>query len=199
MRLFLIRHGEPEASARGRCYGKLDVGLSEAGRQSIEAVASAVPQPDAVYTSPRRRAVESARLLARPHGREPIIDERLAEIDFGELEGLTYDEARARHPDVYAAWMSRPTEVTFPGGESFARMRERVLDAYAEIRERHGAGSGAVCLVSHGGVNRILLAEALGAPRENLFRIGQAYGSLSIIDHVEGTPVVSLLNREPGT
>lgn len=193
MRLFLIRHGEPESSARGRCYGKLDVGLSEQGRRSIEALAGNVPAPDAVYASPRRRAVESARLLAAA----PVVDERLAEIDFGELEGLTYEEARERHPEVYAAWMAHPTDVTFPGGESFARMRARVLLSYDEIRRRHRHEGGNVFVVAHGGVNRILLAEALGVPRENLFRIGQAYGSVSIIDYVDATPIVSLLNREP--
>ena len=189
--LFLLRHGEPEAAAVGRCYGRLDVGLSEHGRDQLRRVAERLCRVPfaAVYASPRRRALESATLLART----PVtVESRLAEIDFGDLEGLTYDEAAARHPEVYRRWMEAPTEVEFPGGESFRAMRRRVQAALAEIEARHPAQN--VAVVSHGGVNRIALADALGVPDAHLFRLGQDYAAVNIVERAAGVPIVRALN-----
>lgn len=194
LRLVLLRHGEPEESAKGRCYGKLDVGLSREGRAHMERLATRLEGAglEAVYASPRRRALESARLVAEAAGRPVVVEPRFSEIDFGVLEGLTYDEARDRFPELYESWMQRPTEVKFPGGESFDEMRERVLGAAHELREHHEDAS--VLVVAHGGVNRILLAEALGIASGAIFRVGQSYGGLNVVDYFGETPVVSLVN-----
>jgi alpha-ribazole phosphatase len=194
LRLLLLRHGEPESYARERCYGKLDVALSERGRMQALALAARLRSAsiDAVYASPSRRARETASLLSRESGVELRIDPRLSEIDFGELEGMTYDESRERFPELYHVWMTRPTEVIFPQGESFADMDSRVNAALAEIRGRHRGGT--VAVVSHGGVNRIALGEALALPRASLFRLGQSYAALNVIDYYEGSPVVALVN-----
>jgi alpha-ribazole phosphatase len=190
LRLVLIRHAEPEASAKGRCYGKLDVGLSEYGRRQMARVAEALESVsfDAVYASPRRRARESADIVAS----DVVVDERLGEIDFGELEGLTYEEAAKQYPYVYEQWMERPTEVTFPGGESFEEMRQRVVEAIDRIRADHREQT--VAIVSHGGVNRILLAEALGIESRNIFHIGQSHAGVNVIDELDGFSIVRLMN-----
>ncbi len=78
-----------------------------------EALASA--SIDTFYASPRCRALDSVEgLIERLRGK-PIVEPRLAEIDFGELEGMTYDEAAERFPRAYEEWMRAPTEVHFPG------------------------------------------------------------------------------------
>lgn len=194
LRLLLLRHGEPEDSARGRCYGKLDVALSERGRSQALAAAIGLRSAgiDAVYASPSLRARETASVLSHDSGVETRIDPRLAEIDFGTFEGMTYDEARERFPNLYRAWMTRPNEVVFPEGESFADIERRVSAALADIRERHRGET--VAIVSHGGVNRIALGEALALPPESIFRLGQSYASISIIDYYEGSPSVALMN-----
>src|SRR5258706_9172193 len=96
-RFWLIRHGEPVEEARGRCYGSLDVGLSDRGRAQMTQVAHILKHEpiSRIYTSPRLRAVESARLLSES-ACELVPDFR--EIDFGDFEGLTYDEIAARDP-----------------------------------------------------------------------------------------------------
>ncbi len=190
LRLILIRHGEPEASAKGLCYGKLDVGLSEQGRAQMARVAEALDSAtvDAVYASPRRRARESAEVLSR----EIVVDRRLSEIHFGELEGLTYEEAEERFPHLYKRWMKEPTEVKFPGGESFAEMKVRVLEAFSVIRDVHAEQT--VTVVSHGGVNRIVLARALGVDVRSVFHMDQSYGGVSIIDDYEDYSVVRFMN-----
>src|SRR5512134_421747 len=98
----------------------------------------------AVYSSPLARALDTAGPIAAGRGLEPVTDDRLREIDFGELEGSTYDEIRAARPDVFRAWMEAPTSVRFPGGESFADLRERVLAAMRAVRERHPGEAVAV-------------------------------------------------------
>jgi alpha-ribazole phosphatase/probable phosphoglycerate mutase len=196
-RLVFVRHGEPEESARGRCYGKLDVGLSDAGREQVARVAAALDGTGlaAVYASPRRRSVESAEIVARPHGLAPIVLDLLREIDFGLFEGMAYDEAAARFPDVYRVWMERPTEVAFPEGESFAEMRGRVAEAVATIRSAHPRETAAV--VSHGGTNRVAIAEALDLPSASVFRFDQSFASINVVDYFGETPVVRLLNGMP--
>ena len=192
-RIWLVRHGEP-AGVRGRCYGKLDIGLSEAGRVQMERTAARLQSEelDAIYTSPRVRTEESARALAALHERECRQDARLREIDFGDFEGLTYDEISVRYPDLYRQWMESPTEVQFPNGESFAAMRVRVLASFEAIRARHEGRT--VAIVTHGGVIRIVLAWALQLPDGCLFRLAQDYAAMNLLALVDGVPIVQKMN-----
>ncbi|MBV9762825.1 MAG: histidine phosphatase family protein [Acidobacteriaceae bacterium] len=193
-RYWLIRHGEPAEETRGRCYGSLNVGLSDRGREQMRRVAE-VARPgwfDCVYSSPARRALESARILAAAAGCAVRTAGDLRELHFGDFEGLTYEEAAARDPELYQRWMEAPTEARFPNGESFREMQARVMGAFEAIRREHEGET--VAIVSHGGVNRILLAWALGMPDEKLFRIAQRYGAVNLLRMVEGTPVVEAMN-----
>jgi alpha-ribazole phosphatase len=196
-RLWLIRHGEPAEEVRHRCYGALDVGLSETGRAQMAQVAEYLRAEPvaAIYASPRSRALESARILAagRSCPFEAVPD--LREMDFGDFEGLTYDEIAARYSDLYRRWMETPTEVTFPNGEAFADMRVRVLRAVDAIRrERPGQ---TVMVVSHGGVNRILIAQALQMPDHCLFRLAQDHASMNLLSFLDGSALVQLVNHCP--
>jgi alpha-ribazole phosphatase len=194
-RVWLIRHGEPAASARGRCYGSLDVGLSDSGRAQMAAVWEFLRDEGigVVYCSPRLRAIESATRRSRA-GLEtrPTVFQDFREIDFGDFEGLTYDEIAVRYPDLYRQWMESPTEVQFPGGECFAGMQARVLRAFEAIRREHHDQT--IAIVSHGGVNRILIAWALGIPNDCLFRIAQDYAAVNLLEFIDGVPIVRLVN-----
>jgi alpha-ribazole phosphatase/probable phosphoglycerate mutase len=196
-RVWLVRHGEPHADVRGRCYGRLDVGLSDAGRMQLEQVGSALATVSfsAIYASPRLRTRESAGIIAGHHRCAVQIDEQLREIDFGDFEGRTYDEIASLYPAVYAQWMSRPTEVQFPNGESFQLMRQRVLRAAGKLICQHAGET--IAIVTHGGVNRILLADALGVPEANLFRIAQGYGARNLVRYIGDYPSVDLMNEVP--
>jgi alpha-ribazole phosphatase len=192
--LWLLRHPEPEESARGRCYGSLDVDLSAQGLRQAHAVAAYLePQTfAAIYTSPRRRCRQAAAILAM--GRECAVEalEPLAELHFGDLEGRTYEEIASSYPDLYRQWMERPTETAFPGGETFQDMRLRVTEAASMLRARHAGQT--IALMTHAGAIRILLAEALGMPPTNIFRIGLSYAGVNLIRYFGDFPVVELLN-----
>lgn len=179
---------------RGRCYGSLDIGLSPTGvTQATRVVAELARTPiAAAYSSPRTRALHTIAGLAVA----TTVVADLREIDFGSFEGMTYEEAEAKHPEIYKCWMERPTEVAFPGGERYADVKRRVCDAAARIRAAHP--SDAALIVAHGGTVRTLLAEALGMADADIFRLDVAHASISVIDTFgDGTPIVRLVNYQP--
>ena len=193
MRLVLVRHAEAEESARGRCYGSLDVGLSPAGRMQCVRLARALARERlaAVVSSPRTRALETAQAIAEPHALDVGVDPDLQELDFGELEGRTYDEIAEAMPELYDAWMTTPTRVRFPGGESYADLERRALRAVERLRTEHTDGT--VVVVTHGGIVRAVLADVLGIPDDRIFRIAVEPASLAIVEWVEDVPTLVLL------
>jgi alpha-ribazole phosphatase len=195
-RLVLVRHGEPDESVLGCCYGRLDVSLSPRGRAQMRHTRRRLADAPiaAFYSSPQRRSLESAHILAARRGSVSTC-EGLREMNFGDFEGLTYREIAERFPALYEQWMSAPTAVTFPGGEPFAGMVLRVREALDRIRAAHR--SRAVVVVSHGGVNRIALVSALGIDLGRMFTLDQGYASVNVIDYFGDTPLVRLVNAEP--
>ena len=193
-RILLLRHGETDESSRGLCYGKLDVPLSEKGRLQVEKAAQLLQQlrPDAIVSSPRTRAHDSANIVAKACKLAVEIDDEVAELDFGDFEGKLYEDVERDHPEFYARWMKSPTKVSFPNGESYAAMAKRVVTAYQRLTQR--TENNRILLVSHGGVNRIILAEILGLAPANVFRLEQNYAGISCIDYYNTTPVLRVMN-----
>lgn len=192
-RLYLIRHAAINLEP-GRCCGSLDVGLSDEGREQARLLAETLGRVElaAVYTSPLERARHTAAEVATRHNLVPNKLPGLAEIDFGELEGRRFEEIAATHPDLYATWMSQPTEAEFPAGERFADFTRRVRKTVRDIRLAHAREE--IAIVSHGGPIRIVVADALAMPLRALFRLDQTFTGLSVIDWIEGSPIVRLLN-----
>ena len=162
--LLLIRHAETVANVEGRWVGWGDTGLTERGRAQVEAtarrLAKEVHDGVAIYTSPLPRARETAEGIGRALGIEPIPVEKLREINFGDLDGVTLEEMRTRYPDLYARWRDKTdTEYTWPGGEKRADFFRRVAEACREILSRHDRGT--VIVVAHGGTVRACLAHLL--------------------------------------
>ena len=193
-RLVLIRHLDADESLRGRVYGALDVPLSPAGERRAGLLANTLADLPlaAVYSSPLQRALGMAKLLATGRGLVPVVHEGLRELDFGDLEGRTYEEIEANWADVFRSWMRHPSRTAFPGGESFAELRARVLAAVEEIRALHP--SGVVAVVAHGGVVRAILADALSLPDDALFRLDQSHGGVSVVDWLANAPLVRAMN-----
>ena len=147
----------------------------------------------AIYASPRLRARESANIIAEKHSLSVETEEDFAEIDFGDFEGLLYEEVKERYPEIYEKWMFSPTTVEFPNGESFAVMQKRVLQAANRLRLAHDGEAFAV--VSHGGANRIVLADELKINSADIFRLEQSFAAVNVIDFYNEFPVVRVLNH----
>lgn len=193
-RLVLIRHGEQEAAARGRCYGSLDIGLSPAGEAQAHRLAHALSELEltAVISSPLRRAVRTAEPIAAAHGLTVAVNEALCELDFGQLEGRSFDEVAATEPELYQQWMTDPTTVVFPGGESFHDLHRRTLRAVDELRAAHADQT--IVLVTHGGVIRAIVADALGLQAKRIFQLAVEPARLSVLDWTTASVVLQQLN-----
>jgi broad specificity phosphatase PhoE len=193
--LLLIRHGESVGNALGRFQGHSDVSLSELGRAQAEHLASYLATHwavSAVYASPLRRAVDTARSIVEALQVPLNLDGRLKEIDVGPLTGLTLDEVKERFPKTYAAWQEGTFWGSVPGGESRLAFSTRVCTAMAEIVSRHSGES--VAVVSHGGALGIYLSELLGLAPDRPAPFVFYNASLSIVEAGDSRPRLHLLN-----
>jgi len=193
---FLVRHGKTDA-AKGLCYGKLDVALSPVGHQQMLATAKLLApfNPDAIYTSPRVRAVDSAAAICQATGLDANTEDDLAELDFGDIEGMPYETVEREYPEFYQQWMNQPTKVTFPNGESFEKMAMRVNHCVAKLLKAHK--NETIVAVAHGGVCRIVLAELLNLNSEHIFRLDQSYAAVNCVDFYNNTPLIRIMNWLP--
>jgi broad specificity phosphatase PhoE len=194
-RLLFIRHAEPQEDMRNRIYGRLDVALSAAGHDHAARIAEMLGglPTSIIYTSPLRRAAETAAPLAAVLGLEPLVLDDLREIDFGELEGLALDEVADRYP-TEVSWTEAPSTVSFPGGESMASLRERSLRTAREIVERHRGET--VVVISHAVVIRTILADCLNMHLDAMFRVDQRYGGISLVEWFGELPLVRVVNAD---
>src|SRR5215468_3547390 len=131
LRLVLMRHAETDWNRERRYQGWQDTPLSEAGRTQAEAAGRRLADQrlTAVWSSPLRRARETATAVAAPHGLDVRLEHGFGEMGFGQWEGLTVDEVRAKFPGPHRAWLETPHEVAPPGAETLAEVRVRVLDS----------------------------------------------------------------------
>jgi broad specificity phosphatase PhoE len=145
--------------------------------------------PAALYSSDLERARWTAEVVGDRCGLDAVLDERLREIDRGDVEGLGFDELP---PGLRRRLLEEPTTVRFPGGESYEELRLRVTAALGELVERHSETS--VAVVTHAGALRAALATWLGMPPEAVFRLDQRLAAVNVVDLVDGTPLVRQVN-----
>ncbi len=137
--LLLIRHGETDWNVEGRYQGQADPPLNERGREQARRLARKLEQdpPDIIYTSPLKRAYETARIIA-DHLRRPLyVEPRLKEIHQGEWQTLLHTEIARRYPEAWDSWHTTPWETQIPGGETLKEVQKRVYEAIDEIIQRH--------------------------------------------------------------
>jgi len=181
----LLRHGQTEMSTERRFAGRGDIpltaeGVRQAGLAGQRLADSAV---DVIVTSPLQRSRRTAEAVAEATGAPLIVDQDLAEADFGVWEGLTFAEVRKQWPDELGAWMASPDAVP-PGGESFAMVALRVLAALDRVTADHKEATAV--LVSHVTPIKTLICRALLAPPDAMFRINLDVASLSRVDWFDG-------------
>lgn len=183
MRVYLVRHGETESNRLGLALGRDDVPLNEHGLWQAERVGRALASEPlvAVYSSPLRRALDTAGAVAGHHGREVQVEERLIEMDVGELDGLTFAEVRKRYPDLLEKWVGGPGPTqTMPGGERLVDVQERAWALVNELAVRHS--DEVIAAVSHNFVILSLLARALGIELAQFRRLRHSVGAVSVLD-----------------
>jgi probable phosphoglycerate mutase len=190
----LLRHGRTEHTPERRYSGRNELPLSRTGRAEAEAAAARASELgiDVVVASPLRRARETAEIVAGALDLPLELDEDLMELDFGDLEGLTLDEALAKHPLATRRFMSDVT-VAAPGGESVAQVSARVARSRQQILLRHAGKT--VLVVSHVTPIKLLLAAALQADDAIVHRVFLEAASLCTVTwSSDGRSSVRLVN-----
>lgn len=196
MRIILVRHGETEYNRTHLALGRADVSLNETGLRQAAALEFALAEEKiaAVYSSPLQRALETAKRIAAPHDLDVIIEERLIEMDIGELEGLTFPEIGKAHPNLYQNW-GGPNGPTYrmPGSnETLADVQARARQAVQALLARHPDET--VVAVTHNFVILATLASLLAIEIAEFRRLRHSVAAISSLEMTSGRVQVITLN-----
>jgi len=192
--IILVRHGQTEWNTQLIFRGRNDIPLNERGYKQASALAGALKERniDAIYTSPLRRAVETAQPVATLFDLEVVPVQGLIDINYGEWEGVSYHEIKKRYTDEYAQWEQRPELVRFPQGETLDAVKERSLDAFIDIARKNPARS--VLIISHRVINKVLLCALLGLSTAHFWEIRQDTGCINVMEYSGEQFVLCVMN-----
>lgn len=200
-RIILVRHGQTEWNRVERFRGRADVPLNETGLAQAKATGQRVAsdaslseewQPVAIYSSPLSRAVKTAEAIAQHFNLPVQVHPGIADIDYGQWQGLTPDEVKARWPEIHHAWYNAPHTARIPGGETLQDLRARGMAAVNELAARH-AGQTFV-MVGHTVINRIILLGVLGLGNDHFWRLRQDTCAINVFEVDGGEFTLASLN-----
>ena len=193
-KLLLVRHGETEMNSSLRYWGKTDVGLGPQGLRQSEQLRDrlATEKIDYAYSSTMKRAMVTAQTIASLHRLSVIPCPELKEIDFGNLEGLNFEEVQARYPEISQMWINHDPKLTYPEGESLAQLEKRVADFRGRLAQH--AVTDTILITAHSGVLRTLVCQLLDLDMKNRWNIRIDLASLSIVETYPNHAILSLLN-----
>jgi broad specificity phosphatase PhoE len=195
-RYVFIRHGESVWNGERRIQGNQDPPLSPRGRQQAARLAASVSfhlrTAAAIYTSPLRRAAETAEALGAATGLPVLPEPGLQEMRLGRWEGMRVPEIQAAFPGSYERWLADPLTHPAPDGERLEEFVRRVVDAWTRLCAAHPEHD--LVLVSHGGPIKAIVCHVLGVPPRRLFRIKQDNTAVSVVEADATSARVVLLN-----
>ncbi len=192
-RFFLVRHAQAEQGSR-LYLGHGATGLDHEGYAQARALRDllASQQIHAVYSSDLNRARLTAQIIASVHAAEVVLRPELREIDWGQIEGLTFEEITARFPEALEVLTVPSLASRAPGGESLQQLVQRVQRFLAAV-ERDSPDQ-TILIVSHGGPLRVLLCHWLGLDPERLWQIRLDLASMSLVETYPQGAIVAFLN-----
>lgn len=194
-RIYLVRHGQVAGFDQPRYNGQTDVALTDYGIEQYHCLKDRLAGKNisVCYTSDLTRCTAGAEIICNAFAIEPIKRRELRELNIGVWEGLAWQEIQAAWPDGWQARLADLVNYRVPQGENLLDLEARVMPVINEVVERHKGEE--VLVVAHGGVNRIVLLNAIGAPLSGVFNVEQNFGCLNIIDYyADGRATVKLLN-----
>lgn len=189
-KLLLIRHGETTWNKNKRYSGVSDVLLSKEGKRQAEKLHKRLKCAtiDKIYSSDRKRAIQTAKIVFKDKDFEKIYD--LREIHFGIFEGLTYSQVMKKYPVVYKQWLKDPYSIKIPKGESLFEFKKRIISAIKKVIASNK--NKTVAIVCHGGAISVILNHILKT-KEFWQKIPKS-ASLSIIEHNKRKIEIKLFN-----
>jgi probable phosphoglycerate mutase len=200
--LILVRHGVTDHTTRKTFSGGLagaNPPLNDEGRAQVRATAEWLgpmrDEIDAIVSSPVRRTHESAEILGEVLGHAVDVEEGLAEMEFGTWDGLTFADVQRQFPEELSAWLGN-LEQAPGGGESFRAVADRVLAGRDRIVSAYAGRS--VLVVSHVTPIKVLVAHALAAPLDSVYRMELAPASVTVLSFFDdGRAAMRMFNARP--
>ncbi|MGP8432750.1 histidine phosphatase family protein [Paraburkholderia fungorum] len=183
MRIILTRHGEVDGIDPPRFRGRMQLALTDLGRRQAQALANAVSEkfePVAIYTSPMQRCRDTAVAIAAACGKSSYVQPGIDDIDYGQWQWKSHEEAGQQFPVEFALWKTAPQWMRFPGGESLQSVALRTTDAVRELLQSFEHET--IVLVAHDSVNRVLLTQALDLPLSAYWQIQQGPCCINLLD-----------------
>jgi broad specificity phosphatase PhoE len=192
-RLILARHGETMWNVEKVFRGRADVNLDEVGIKQAELLGKYLSnwEPEAIYASPVKRALDTANIVARYQKVAVRIAEGLTDFDFGEWQSLPEQEVKRLYPAILNEWHNNPDKVKMPGGESLEDVTRRAVEVVNDVLSRH---QGNVLLVSHRVVIKVLICYLLGLDNSHFRNINQDVGGITIFNYADGRFVLTRHN-----
>jgi broad specificity phosphatase PhoE len=192
-KLILARHGETAWNV-GKIYrGRTDVNLDEVGIKQAELLGKYLSnwKLEAIYSSPIKRALDTANIIARYQKVSVHIAEGLIDFDYGEWQSLPEQEVKRLSPAILNEWHNNPHKVRMPNGESLEEVRKRAVEVVNDVLSKY---QGSILLVSHRVVNKVLICSLLGLDNSHFWNIKQDVGGITIFNYVNGRFVLTRHN-----
>ena len=192
-KLILTRHGETTWNVEKIYRGRTDVSLDEVGIKQAELLGKHLSnwELEAIYSSPLKRALDTANIIARYQKVGIHVTEGLIDFDYGEWQSLPEQEVQRLYPTLHNEWHNNPHKVKIPGGESLEDVRRRTIEVVNDVLSKY---QGSVVLVSHRVVNKVLICSLLGLDNSHFWNINQDVGGITIFNYVDGRFVLTRLN-----
>jgi alpha-ribazole phosphatase len=196
MKFLLIRHGQTDWNLAQRFQGQSDIPLNEVGKKQAMALADRLTNEsiNIVYSSDLQRAIETSKIIMQMSDCKPDLhpDQRLREVNFGDWEGLTYDEIKEKHPNTLNAWENDIYKNAPPNGETLEGLAMRVQSVLNELSAKYNDQT--ILIVAHGGVLQTLLCLALNLEPTMYWQFHLSTASLSEIAFYPAGAILNLLN-----
>jgi broad specificity phosphatase PhoE len=195
-RIIVVRHGQTawNEGEGERFRGRAEVELDDQGIRQARATAARLAQwkAAAIYSSPLKRALSTANILAEPLKLPVQPMEGLIDIDYGRWQGLSLKEAAEDDSKLYELWLKSPHLVTFPQGESLEQVQKRVVSAVESLVPQHPGQS--IVLVSHKVVCKVLFCSLLGLDTSHFWQLQQDPCAVNLVEVAESAAAIVSLN-----
>ncbi len=181
--IILARHGETEWNVAEIFRGQIDIDLNETGVKQAELLSGYLSTSAiaAVYSSPLKRALKTAEIIAQPHKIKVDVEPDLIDFNFGKWQGLSHQEVKEKYRDLYATWITHPEQVRMPDGEALEDVSKRVIRVRNKVIENH---RGTVVIVGHRVVNKVMICTLLGLDNSHFWKIRQDTCGISIFSYL---------------
>ena len=191
--IILVRHGETEWNVEEIFRGRIDIELNETGIKQAELLAEYLSdlRIDAIYSSPLKRALKTAKMIAGYHKIGVEVAPGLMDFNYGRWQGLSHQEVKDKYKELYVEWTKNPHQVKMPAGESLDEVRERARGVVDDVIAKY---KGTIVLVAHRVVNKVLICALLGLDNSHFWNIRQDTCGITTFTYENGRFILTKHN-----